>query len=403
MIRTSIIGISGFGDTHYNDLARYQKDGKLEITAAAVINQDEEKEKCSYLRSLGCKLFTDYRQMLDETSGKVDLCFIPTGIPMHRPMTVAALRSGANVFLEKPAAATVQEVEEMKKAQRESGKFAAVGYQTMYTPELMRIKKDIVAGKIGRLRSVKCYALWPRADDYYGRNNWAGRLKSGDSWVLDSPYNNALAHQLNQICFFAGEKSAGSAEIKSVEAELYRANRIESADTACARIMTKSGIPLYFIATHACQTFAGPDIVITGDKGEITWNMQKTVFKYGSAGEELPSQNWDEMRISVMDSLIARIKDPSAFTCTLDIAGVQTLCVNGIHESSPIHALDEKLFQRIPHKDSCLTVINDIDSVVLAAFKEEKLFSELGVAWAHRGRTIDLKGYNCFPMPGSRQ
>jgi predicted dehydrogenase len=313
------------------------------------------------------------------------------------PMTVAALRSGANVFLEKPAAATIQDVMKMKKAQTDTGKFVAVGYQTVYTPELMRIKNDIVGGKIGKLKSIRCYALWPRGDDYYGRNNWAGKLKSGDSWVLDSPYNNALAHHLNQICFFAGETPYASASIKSVEAELYRANRIESADTACIRIRTTSGIPLYFTATHACETFAGPDIVISGNKGEIIWNMQKTVFSYGNNKEELPSQDWDQMRTSIMDRLIARVKDPSAFICTLDIAKVQTICVNGIHESSAINALDEKLLRRIRHKDSYLTVINDIDSVILQSYREEKLFSEMGVEWAHKGSIISMENYNFFP------
>ena len=397
MIRTSIIGISGFGDIHYKDLIRHQKEGQLEIAAATVINQDEEKEKCSVLKSLGCEIYTDYGRMLEETAGKVDLCFIPTGIHHHRPMTVAALRSGANVFLEKPAAATIQDIIEMKKAQAETGKFVAIGYQTVYTPELMRIKTDLVGGKIGRIKSIKCYALWPRGDDYYGRNNWAGKLKSGDSWVLDSPYNNALAHQLNQICFFAGDTVKESVGIKSVEAELYRANRIESADTACIRIRTVSGIPLYFIATHACQTFAGPDIVITGEKGEIIWNMQKTVFKYGTNSEELPSQDWDQLRISIMDRLIARVKDPSTFICTLDIAGVQTLCINGIHESSAINTLDEKLFQRIPHKGSYLTVINDIDSVILNSFREEKLFSEMGVQWARKGSIVSMGNYKFYP------
>ena len=292
MIKTAIIGVSGFGNVHYNDLILYQGKGFLEISAATIINQDEEAEKSAKLRSLGCKIYTDYIQMLNDFRGEIDICFIPTGIPLHRPMTIAAMESGANVFVEKPLAATIQEVNDMKKVQTSSGKFAAVGYQTMYTPELMLIKKTICSGKLGKVKSVKCCALWPRAEAYYNRNNWAGKLKIKDEvWVLDSPFNNALAHQLNQICFFAGKEIAKSAEIKSIQAELYRANRIESTDTACMRITTSENIPLYFILTHACETAFGPELVVTGEKGEIKWNMTKTLMTISGKTDEIVCQN----------------------------------------------------------------------------------------------------------------
>ncbi|MFA6291837.1 MAG: Gfo/Idh/MocA family oxidoreductase [Victivallales bacterium] len=405
MIKTAIIGVSGFGNVHYNDLILYQGRGLLEISAATIINQDEESEKCAKLRSLGCKIYTDYIQMLKDFRGEIDICFIPTGIPLHKPMTIAAMESGANVYVEKPLAATIQEVNDMKKVQISTGKFAAVGYQTMYTPELMLIKETVCSGKLGKIKSIKCCALWPRAEAYYNRNNWAGKLKlKGDVWVLDSPFNNALAHQLNQICFFAGKEIAKSAEIKSIQAELYRGNRIESTDTACMRISTAENIPLYFILTHACETAFGPELVITGEKGEIRWNMTKTVITISGKTEETVCQNGPQMRECIMNKLISRVSDGKTFICDLDIAGTQTLCVNGAHESSEIHQIDSSLLYSIAVKDgytkveSTQHVIRGIDAVVFEAFEKEKLFSELGVPWAVKGKIISLENYSHFPM-----
>ncbi len=403
MIKTAIIGVSGFGGVHYNDLILYQGKGLLEISAATIINQDEEAEKCAKLRSVGCKIYTDYIQMLSDFRGKIDICFIPTGIPLHKPMTIAAMESGANVFVEKPLAATIQEVNDMKKVQISSGKFAAVGYQTMYTPEIMQVKKTLCSGKLGKIKSIKCCALWPREESYYNRNNWAGKLKiKGDTWVLDSPFNNALAHQLNQICFFAGKEVAKSAEIKSIQAELYRGNKIESTDTACMRITTIDDIPLYFIVTHACETSFGPELVITGEKGEIKWNMEKTSITISGKTEEMVSQNGKQMRESVMDKLISRVSDKSIFICDLDIAGTQTLCANGAHDSSEIHQIDSNLLHSItvgkaPAEKSIQHVINGIDAVVFESFEKEKLFSELGVPWAVKGKVVHLTNYNHFP------
>ncbi len=404
MIKTAIIGVSGFGNVHYNDLILYQGKGLLEISAATIINQDEEAEKCAKLRSLGCKIYTDYIQMLKDFKGKIDICFIPTGIPLHKPMTIAAMESGANVYVEKPLAATIQEVNDMKKVQTSTGKFAAVGYQTMYTPELMLIKKTVCSGKLGKIKSIKCCALWPRAESYYNRNNWAGKLKlKGDVWVLDSPFNNALAHQLNQICFFAGKEIAKSAEIKSIQAELYRGNKIESTDTACMRIKTSEDIPLYFILTHACETSFGPELVITGEKGEIRWNMTKTSIIISGKTEETVCQNGPQMRECIMNKLISRVGDGKTFICDLDIAGTQTLCTNGAHESSEIHQIDSSLIYSKTVKDgytqaeSTQHVIRGIDTVVFESFEKEKLFSELGVPWAVKGKLVPLGNYSHFP------
>lgn len=404
MIKTAIIGVSGFGDVHYRDLILYQQKGLLEISVATIINQDEEAEKCAILRSSGCKIYKDYQLMLNDFKNKIDICFIPTGIPLHKPMTVAAVESGANVFVEKPLAATIQEVNEMKKAQVATGRFVAVGYQTMYSPEVMQIKKMICSGRIGKLKSIKCCALWPRSNAYYNRNNWAGKLKiNGNVWVLDSPFNNALAHYLNLICFFAGNETRKSAQINSVQAELYRANKIESTDTACMRILSGEKVPLYLILTHACENTFGPEIVISGEKGEIKWNSSMALVTVSGETEDIACQNGAQMRESIMNSLISRVNDNSTFICDLDIAGIQTICANGAYESSDIHQIDSSLIYTInildgyTNTESTLQVIKDIDKVVFESFEKEKLFSEINVSWARPGRIVNLENYTKFP------
>ncbi|HCE46316.1 MAG TPA: hypothetical protein DET40_22450 [Lentisphaeria bacterium] len=404
-IKTAIIGVSGFGNVHYRDLVKYQEKGLLEIVAATIINQDEEKEKCEKLRSLNCMIYTDYRQMLDDFKGNLDICFIPTGIHLHKPMTVAALEAGVNVFVEKPLAATIQDVIDMRKAEKASGKFAAVGYQTMYTPEVMKIKTALCSGRLGKVKTIRCCALWPRAEAYYNRNNWAGKLKVKDTWVLDSPFNNACAHYLNLICFFAGKEIAKSAYLKTIEAELYRANKIESPDTACMRIMTKDGVQLLFTLTHACEKQFGPDMTISCEKGEVRWNQSKSsICVSGGAIEEMINKNGEDLRACVMDSIVQRVGDKDAFICSLDIAGTQTLAANGAHESSEIHQIDEKLIyvqtikDAYTHAESKQHTVKGIDALVMESYEKEKLFSELGVPWAVKGKVFNLENYTHFPL-----
>src|SRR5690606_37279986 len=112
--------------------------------------------------------------MLREQRGRIDLCLIPTGIPWHARMTIAALRAGANVLVEKPLAGSIAEVEAVHAEEKRSGKFVAVGFQDLYDPGTAWLKKELVSGTIGTIQAVRFLGLWPRRRSYFTRNEWAG-------------------------------------------------------------------------------------------------------------------------------------------------------------------------------------------------------------------------------------
>jgi predicted dehydrogenase len=392
MIRAAIIGVSGFGATHYQDLINEVELGTMQPVAATIINQQEEEAKCAHLRELGCELFEDYRAMLAAWQGRLDVCMIPTGIPLHAPMTVAALEADANVFVEKPAAATVAQVNAMQAAADKSLRMVAVGYQRMYDPLTHELKARILDGAIGELRTVRCWGNWPRLDSYYARNAWAGRLRSGDAWVLDSPFNNALSHYLMLSLFLAGTRPRAAADVTSMQAELYRAHPIESADTACMRIRTASGVEVYFHVTHASETAGGPELEAIGTRGSIAWREHGAEIRPAAGGQpqELAALEHSALRAFMMKNVRARLRCEDEFVCSLDVAGVQTICANGAHASSDVHGIDSRYVTRSEQDDSVKTVIQGVDDIVTQASREGKLFSEMGVPWAAPGKDVAL-------------
>jgi predicted dehydrogenase len=271
MYNAVIIGISGFGNVHYDDLHAGVEAGKWRIVGATVINQNEEVEKCSWLKGQGTELFTDWQEMLDKFAGQIDVCFIPTGINMHAPMSIAAMQAGANVFVEKPAAATVQEVAAMQEIADETGRFVAVGYQFIYQPDVAMVKQLLLDGKLGKITSIKTKALWSRNSIYYNRNGWAGKLKVNGEWVLDSQFNNANAHFLNVMSFLVGKSLHEAAELTCCCAELYRAHPIESPDTECLKATSIDGVNVYFFGTHACFENAPVVLSVSGELGRLDW------------------------------------------------------------------------------------------------------------------------------------
>src|SRR5690349_7475539 len=105
MVTAALIGVAGFGRMHCADLLRLHERGEVQIAAATVRDESKAPERVEALRAAGATIFGDHREMLDKLRGQIDLCFIPTGIHLHEPMTLDALAAGANVFVEKPAAA----------------------------------------------------------------------------------------------------------------------------------------------------------------------------------------------------------------------------------------------------------------------------------------------------------
>ncbi|HEY4202731.1 MAG TPA: Gfo/Idh/MocA family oxidoreductase [Devosiaceae bacterium] len=391
MIKAALIGVSGFGRIHYADLLRLHGRGEVEIAAATIRDESKAPDKAAALRQAGATIYTDHRQMLAALKGQIDLCCIPTGIPLHEPMTVDALAAGANVFVEKPAAATMGQVRRMQAAEAKSGRFAAVGYQTMYAAETMAMKRAILDGTIGTLQSVKCRGLWPRPDTYYDNSPWIGRIRHNGEWILDSPFNNAFAHQLNMIAFLAGTELHRTAELSHMEAELYRARDIETADTATMRITTRQGVPLYFLVSHCSEGILNPDLVVRGSRGSIHWTFEKMVIEQdGRVVTEMDCQTGDALRDAMLGAIIRRISDPDQFVCTLDIAAAETLAANGAHLSSSVHKVPSELIARMPQDATMRTVITGLDALIARAFNEEKLLSELSVPWAVAGKRVDL-------------
>jgi len=397
MVSACIIGISGFGRVHYADLVGQAESGEMEIVAATVINQEEEPVKCTRLKELGAVLFTDHREMLRAFGDKADVCFIPTGIPLHCPMSQDAMRAGCNVFVEKPVAATVQDVDAMRACERETGRFVAVGYQHIYDPVVMKIKELLLGGELGRVICIKSMNLSKRLDTYYARNAWAGRVKLGDAWVLDGPFNNAHAHQVNLMCFWAGKEQRESAEIESVQAELYKARDIETADTACIRARTAGGSVVLYFGSHSCSSSQGSAIEIRCESGVVTWTDKVTkVSRSHGSSEELPMLPGGELRKEMMRCLRERLAGRESFVSTLSTARAETVCANGAFESSPIRTIGQEHAVTAAEQGGEMIAIRDMEEVMLKAFDKEALFSEIDVPWAVEGERVSMIGYERF-------
>jgi predicted dehydrogenase len=399
MIRAALVGVSGYGRWHLLMAMEQMLLGRLKLVGVTVINAAEQGAICRRLERQGVPVFATFEHMMDALSGQIDLLLLPTGIQWHAPMTLAGLRAGAHVLVEKPVAATLQDIDTILAARLIAGRLVAVGFQDLYVSAAHDIKRRVLAGEIGRLRRVVVRGQWPRSSAYYARNGWAGRVRLDSGWVLDSPVSNAFAHFLMLALFWAGETPEAVAVPVELDAELYRAGNIESFDTASLRIQTAGGVEILFYGSHAGRQDLVPEVKLSGDSGAITWLYERTyaIERAGRSPETKRVPDQLDTRLQVLDAVLTRIETGRGFIVTPELAREHTRLINALHERFPIHSIAAEHVDRKVRDGGTFHQIRDFDSIVADAAERGVLFSGTNAPWARRSNgACGLRRYTRF-------
>jgi len=405
VVRIGVVGIHGFSRSHINSITQLEQQGKPVRLAACVAHARELDESyAAGLEARGVRLVPDLDALLS-LRADIDVVTVPVGIHLHVPMASKALEAGYAVYLEKPLVGAVQDALRLKETAKRCRGPLFIGYQDCFQPAVRALKRDLLSGSLGRLKKVVVMAAWPRYKRYYERNNWAGKLRIGDTYALDCPVNNACAHYLNLALFWAGKTEKESARPASVTAELYRANPIESADTTCLRVATADGPEVVFAASHACRTVKGPLFRLECEKGFITtersagafapWTVHRPGRDPEPAGEGLP-------RVDAFEMVERNLHgDAEAPVCTFEIAFAQTVAVNGAFLSSPIHTIPDAECENVqPEPGEDLRLARSMNDVLDACLERGCLPSETGLAaWSRPGRPVDVSSLTRFDLP----
>jgi len=382
--RLALIGISGYGRIHL-ELARGCRDrGEATIVAATVINAAEEADNVAELKSKGCAIYADYEEMLRRHTGQIDLCLIPTGIHWHARITLAAIRAGANVLVEKPLAASTVEARTIQEMERTSGRFVAVGFQDYYDPGTRWLIEELRRGVIGDVQSVRFLGIWPRPRAYYRRNNWAGCLQVDGVPVLDSPLNNAFGHFVLLSLLFAGP-DAGETGLQPERIELYRAHDIASFDTAVVSLRTARGVRLWFGASHASHTALEPEIVIEGSAGTAGWRYEREAWFQNSAGRQQRAVlDQHVTRRLMMADVLQRLRDPETGICSTPVAIQHTRLIESLHRAGSItpFAADQISWSGKDGAMDAIPAVRGLDAALREAFAKQWSLQESGFALA---------------------
>jgi len=97
--------------------------------------------------------YADYRELL--ANKDVDAVVVSTPDHWHALITIAAVRAGKDVYLQKPASLTIAEGRALSDAVRPSGRIFQIGCQQRSSPQFRYAAELVRNGRIGKLQTVK--------------------------------------------------------------------------------------------------------------------------------------------------------------------------------------------------------------------------------------------------------
>lgn len=138
-----------------------------DVEIVAVCDKDRSRAKMIAERFGISRHYSDYQQMMEkEDLDSIDVC---TSTDAHLPITIAALKAGKNVFVEKPIARHYSEAVEMAETAKENKKLLMVGMNNRFRPDTMILKSFIEKGELGKI--------------FYTKSGWLRKLSNDNRWM----------------------------------------------------------------------------------------------------------------------------------------------------------------------------------------------------------------------------
>ncbi len=245
-------------------------------------------------------VFSDYRQMLDETRPEAVIIASPNQV--HAEIGVECARRGIHILIEKPVTDTLEAATRLIEEVRRSGIRTLVGHHRRHHHQVQKLRGLLRSGDIGSLVGVS--AIWAayKPDDYFKAAPW--RTQEGGGPVLIN-----LIHEIDFLRFTVGEIVAVSAVASNVQ------RRFDVEDTAGAVLEFESGAIGTFIISDSAVTPWTVEQGI-GEAVEFPFSGESSYRFLGSHGAlEFPNLvKWDQAERSWNQP----VRSQRLFTTTID-------------------------------------------------------------------------------------
>lgn len=219
-----IVGAGVIGKLHADALAGIEG---ARLLAIAEPREDAGKALASAHRARWYATIDDLLAQPD-----IDVVILATPSGLHPDQAVQAARAGKHIVTEKPMAISGEGATRMIDAAREHGVTLAVIFQNRLQPDVIKLKRAVERGALGKMILGNAFVHWHRTAEYYAANGgWRG------TWTLDGggALINQSIHTIDLLQWIMGGVAAIQAQIATLT------HAIETEDTASASVGFRNG------------------------------------------------------------------------------------------------------------------------------------------------------------------
>jgi predicted dehydrogenase len=368
--RLVLVGVRGFGEVHAERIARLAAQGLVELVAAVDPGVGLDPPTI-----YGVDLYADLTEALSAV-GPVDVAIIAAPIGEHFPLARTALSSGADVYLEKPPVTSLDDFGQLLDLERDTGRVIQVGFQSLGSHALDMLRADGFG--IGPVVRLGALGAWSRTVGYWTRSPWSGRRSLNGRAVVDGVVTNPLAHAVATALAIVDCRRVE--DVAEVEADLYRANAIESDDTSVVRIRTTSGLQVTCALTLCAPEQREPEIRIEGAHGRATFGYTDDRIE----AVDGTGRTWTETtgRTDLLENMLAHRRDGSALLVPLASTGAFMRVLAAVAGHDPVQ-IDPRAIRWEGEDQDRRAIVEDIEAWLEKAVATSQTFTELGAPWAH--------------------
>ena len=145
-IKVAIIGAGNMGEHRARS---YSNAKNIDLVAVSDINEKKGKNLAD---KFGCCFFNNYNKMFSEK--KIDIVVVSVPTKLHKKICLDVISNNKDLIVEKPFASNSKEAKEIVNAAENAGIKLSVSHIERFNPAIKKLKKDIQAGKFGKITSI---------------------------------------------------------------------------------------------------------------------------------------------------------------------------------------------------------------------------------------------------------
>jgi scyllo-inositol 2-dehydrogenase (NADP+) len=258
--RTLRIGVAGLGRIGWNYHCKTigpHKDWELVAVADPAPDRCKEAEQ-----TYGCRAFGRFDEMIEQAD--LDAVTIATPTHLHKQHTLASIKHGLHVMLEKPMAPGLTDARAIVRAATKAKRVLTVYQPHRAAAYFQHLRRIIDSGRIGEVYHIRRGSF-----RFVRRDDWQSLTKFGGGML-----NNYGAHGLDQVLALTG------CNVKKVFCNLRRVASLGDAEDVVTIVyQTRSGA-IGEVEINQAALHSPYDIEVYGTRGVITKHKSEFTVRW---------------------------------------------------------------------------------------------------------------------------